>query len=196
MYRTRMILMVLTISVLWSHFTCAVEYELDTVKSKLSFVSTKEFHVSENFEAKNLTGSIGENGIAQLVLDLNQIETGIAIRNERMRTLLFETDVFDKATVSLEVDQNILNELKIGESITQSITADIDLHGIVASINADVVVNKIDDTQVLVRSRTPVLISAEDFDLVKGINALKEIAGLESIGHVVPVSFSLFYSAR
>lgn len=196
MFKTRIFLMVIITSTLWSGSACSVEYELDTGKSKLSFVSTKQLHVSENFEAKKLSGSIGEDGTASLVIDLNQIETGIAIRNERMRIHLFETVIFDKATITLSVDHDNLSALKIGESMMQSVTADIDLHGIVASINADLVIHKVHDSEILVRNRVPVLIKAEDFNLVKGINLLKDIGNLESIGYVVPVSFILFYSVR
>ncbi|MFV0275687.1 MAG: hypothetical protein ACK5HY_00645, partial [Parahaliea sp.] len=40
----------------------------------------------------------------------------------------------------------------------------------------------------------PVVVNAGDFDLVKGIEALRQVAGLKTISTAVPVTFSLVFS--
>ncbi|HCM05198.1 MAG TPA: YceI family protein, partial [Oceanospirillales bacterium] len=46
---------------------------------------------------------------------------------------------------------------------------------------------------ITVTSITPMLIDAESFALVSGINKLQEMVGLSSISHTVPLTFSLTF---
>ena len=47
-----------------------------------------------------------------------------------------------------------------------------------------------------VNSIQPILINANDYGLLKGVEKLKSLAGLNSINIVVPVSFSLQYANK
>ena len=51
------------------------------------------------------------------------------------------------------------------------------------------------DGTITVTSITPMIIDADNFGLVAGINKLQEIAGLKSITRTVPVTFSLTFKA-
>jgi hypothetical protein len=52
-------------------------------------------------------------------------------------------------------------------------------------------VTKLANGSLLVNSVKPVIIKAVDFNLVKGIEKLRQLAGLPSISTTVPVSFVL-----
>ena len=46
----------------------------------------------------------------------------------------------------------------------------------------------------MVATTAPVVIKAEDFNLVEGVNALRDVAGLPSITLAVPVTATLFFN--
>lgn len=76
---------------------------LDSQSPLLNFVSIKKVHVVETHRFESLSGAITDTGVATLVIDLNSVNTGIDIRNERMRNLLFETATFPQATASVDI---------------------------------------------------------------------------------------------
>ena len=172
-----------------------IAYNLDASKSSLHYVTTKQTHVVETNHFDTLSGSISQDGIATLIIDLNSVETNIDIRDERMRDIVFETSVFSSlGTVTLPVDLDDLSAMAIGTSDTQTITADMNLHGVDAVVTTDVVITKLSASNLLVQSVTPMLIQADTFDLIPGIEALREIANLTVISYTVPVNFTLFFN--
>ena len=173
-----------------------VGYTLDSSNSSLYFVSTRNLHDPETHFFTNLNGGINEAGEASLIIDLSSVETGVDLRNERIRTSLFEVDLFSNAVVSLPVDLSTLGSQTIGSVVTQSINAELDLHGVSAAVNTDVVITKLSDSQFMVQNANPILIDANDYDLVRGINVLRGLANLNEIGYTVPVNFTLLFEAQ
>jgi hypothetical protein len=55
-------------------------------------------------------------------------------------------------------------------------------------------VAKLSEKNMIVTTLQPLIIKAEDFALVAGINKLKSLASLPSIAYAVPVSFVLTFS--
>ena len=51
----------------------------------------------------------------------------------------------------------------------------------------------IDDNTVSVTTVAPIVVNANALELVTGIEALREVAGLPSISYSVPVTFSLTF---
>ena len=169
-------------------------YLLNGSDSALHFVTTKNTHTIETHHFDTLSGFISESGVATLVIDLDSVESNIAIRNERMRNILFETGAFSEATVTLPVNVDDLNSMTAGTTDTQTIVADVNLHGVTSVVTTDVVITKLSDSTLLVESVSPLLIQASMFDLVTGIDALKDIANLSVISYTVPVNFTLFFN--
>jgi hypothetical protein len=134
------------------------------------------------------------DGQAELVIDLATIETGIGIRNERMREHLFEIERFADARVTATLDLAALADLGAGERRALTLDAALDLHGVAMEIEAEVIVSEIDGRSILVESRSPVIIDAADHDLIDGLATLQDLAGLPSITPVVPVTFSLVFA--
>ena len=84
-----------------------VLWTLDGSKSSIQYVSVKNNHTAEvnyfsqaNATEGTLEGSIDSLGDALLAIDLNDVETGIAIRNTRMVNFVFETEFLPTALYS------------------------------------------------------------------------------------------------
>lgn len=179
-----------------SLFACSsafAEWTLNNSKSSLNFVSTKAIDIAEVHHFSQLVGRVSDNGKAVLTIELASVETGIPIRNERMLEMLFETRKFPLATVRSKIDMDIVNAIATGASQNMAIDLELDLHGVRVDIAANVVVVKLDDKTLMVSSVGPVILNASTVELSEGIEALREVASLPSIGNAVPVSFILTF---
>ena len=172
------------------------DYQLDVTSSSLHFISIKKDKIAETHTFKKITGGISANGSANIAIDLNSVETHIDIRNERMKTMLFETAMFPTAVVSTSVDAVQLEGLQVGEMIGVPVELSIDLHGKIKKTAATLSVVKLTSGNILVTTTKPILLNAFDFGLVSGIQALMEVAKLPSIATAVPVSFSLVFKSE
>lgn len=163
-------------------------------ESTLRFISTKNTNLSEVHRFRAMSGSVNNEGKANVLIDLTSIETGIPIRNERLQSMLFETSQFGTLTISADLPESLLMALNDGETIVSTLPITINLHGETSSANAEIMATTGQDGHVLVTSLTPVLIKAIDFSLVKGIETLRNIAKLERISTTVPVTFTLLFT--
>jgi polyisoprenoid-binding protein YceI len=167
------------------------DWTLDGARSSLNFVTTKAVNVGEVHRFEKLSGLVDEQGRATLRIDLASVATNIPIRDERMRELLFETVRFPEATLSTQVPTAILGKLKAGELKPMTLQGVLGIRGIEAPVTSQVDVVKLVDGSLQVASREPVLVSAGDLNLLDGVERLRTIAGLPSIGQNVSVSFQL-----
>ena len=62
-----------------------------------------------------------------------------------------------------------------------------------AQVQGDVLVVPVDGNTVNVTTVAPIVVNANGLELVAGIEALREVAGLPSISYSVPVTFSLTF---
>jgi polyisoprenoid-binding protein YceI len=167
------------------------DWELDNMSSAVNFVTIKNNAVGEVNTIKSLEGSIGVHGDVQLTLHLASVETLIEIRNERLRELLFETKKFPVAIVTAEVDPALFAASNGGGVRQVDLPLTLAMHGEQKVLNAFVSVVVEDDGDLIVTTVHPVLVNASDFGLEGGIEALRKVAGLDSISNVVPVSMQL-----
>jgi len=167
------------------------DWTLDNEQSTVSFVSVKKGTVMESHHFKTLTGHVSDAGKFSLNIDLSSVDTSIAIRDQRMNEHLFETAKFSHATISGQVPSSLLSSLKANNTTKTTLTSQLSLHGQTVPVTLVVSVTKLTDGSLLVASVKPVIIKATDFDLVKGIEKLRQLAGLPSISTTVPVSFVL-----
>lgn len=168
-------------------------WELDNDGSQLHFVSIKNGGVGEVHSFKSLVGHIGEQGNASIAINLDSVETLIDIRNERMRKMLFETVTFPTAQISAQVDPALLAAVAEGGVVNTELPVRLALHGVDATINAPLVVVGEGDGRIRVFSARPLLLNAADFGLQAGVDALREVAGLQSISTAVPVTLQLLF---
>ncbi len=172
------------------------EWTLDNDQSQLSFISVKKGDIAEVHRFDQLDGSVDGKGNVKLVIQLASVDTAIPIRDERMREMLFNTKLFPTAILTARVDAGKVSKLKVGEMMVDALEGQLNLHGEVTPVTAELVVAKLSSDTVLVSSRKPLVLQAGDFKLVEGVEKLREVAGLPSISKAVPVSFVLTFNQQ
>ena len=174
-------------------FNAQAAWQLNNEQSLINFVSIKASSIAEVHHFKSLSGSISDK-TANVSIDLLSVETNIPIRNERMKSMLFDTSKYSSTTITTSIDPASFSDLKVGEHYQEKLNLMLDLHGITNAVPASVGVVKLDDDSLLVYSVNPVIINAADFGLNKGIEALRSIANLPVISSAVPVTFNLVFN--
>jgi len=171
--------------------TAQADWTVDNDASRLAFVSTKAGEVAEVHRFGELSGWLGEDGRFRVTVALDSVDTAVAIRDERMREFLFETDRFPEATITAQLDMATLADLAVGDQVEIETDATLGLHGATLSLDVRATAARLDAGTLLVTSSEPLVVNAGAFDLLAGIEKLREIAGLASISPAVPVSFRL-----
>ncbi|GGP53479.1 YceI family protein [Shewanella saliphila] len=169
----------------------AGDWQVNQDHSRVSFISVKKNDIAEVHHFKQVAGSLTEAGAFALSIDLNSVDTGIKIRDDRMQTVLFEIAQFPQLKVNAVINPQLLMGMKVGDTLTTKIDATVELHGKKQQKSVEVLVAKLSDDKLVVSSFAPLLVQADEFNLVTGVEKLREIAGLPSISLAVPVSFVL-----
>ncbi|MGF6089562.1 YceI family protein [Pseudomonas sp. 18173] len=172
------------------------DWYLDGESSRLSFVSTKNANVSEVQRFLVLHGKVDPEGLAQVEVELESINSGIPLRDERMRKELFQIDRFPDALITTKIDPRPINDLAPGAQLELRLPLTVDLHGKQHQYQAQLLATRLDDRRFQVVTLEPLVINAEDFDLAPGLEALRKMAGLSAISLSVPVGAVLIFSAR
>jgi polyisoprenoid-binding protein YceI len=173
--------------------TALAQWDLDNEMSSLSFVTTKAEHVAEVHTFEQMSGTLSEKGDLSIAIELISVNTMIPIRNERMQAMLFETDIFPEATITGNVDMSQLLGLAPGDTTAMAIDFELSIRGVAKAYTADVQVTRT-GTGLVASTRKPIVVAADSHDLVSGVDALREVAGLPSISRAVPVSFSVVFN--
>ncbi len=168
-------------------------WSLDNDASQVSFVSVKAGDAGEVHRFTEISGALSGDGNASVTIQLASVDTLIPLRDERMRELLFETNVFPTATLSTDIDMDALNNIEPGANVDMTVTLKLDLRDQKLELPAEMIVARLGDHRLMVSSRKPVIVNAASVDLVEGIEALRAVANLPSISKAVPVSFVLTF---
>ena len=169
------------------------DWHLNAEQSNVSFTSVKNGTIGENHHFTAMTGSVDNHGRVTINVPLASVESYIDIRNERMGKFLFEIQKFSAVTITAQLDMKAFDGLAVGMRTRMMLDANLDLHGVTSEIEMDVFVSRLSDTSVVVSSAAPVLVDADEFDMGAGIEKLRELASLDAIGLIVPVTFSLLF---
>ena len=167
-------------------------WSLDNDASSLSFVTVKAEHVAEAHTFDSLSGTIGDDGGVEISIELASVNTMIPIRNERMQEMLFETNLFPDATISGSINLDALTGMDAGSSVARQIDFELSLHGQSVALAADVQITRTGEG-VIVSTLKPIIVMADSFSLVAGVEKLREVAGLPGISRAVPVSFTVVF---
>lgn len=164
---------------------------VDPVGSYVGFASVKNDLIAENHSFTAISGTVEDSGSVNIAIALTSVETLIPIRNERIRSILFEVEEYPEVAViaNLNIDEFAL--LGLGESKIDTIPIGVNLHGIDLSKNVLVKVTRSSNDSYEVTSLGPIVIHASQFALSEGLESLRKIAGLQSIDLTVPVTFAL-----
>ncbi len=169
-------------------------WTLDPADSRLSYVSIKAGEIAEANRFDALAGSVAADGTATIDIDLASVNTGIDIRNERMREIFFDVAGNPKAVVTAKLDPAAFAGLAVGQSITRSLTASVAIKGVEQEIETEVLVTRVSADRVTVVPTAPVIISTDMFELTDELGELRALAQLPSITPAVPVTFTLAFT--
>lgn len=171
-----------------------VRWQLIPERSHLNFVTTKKIHAVESHRFGELDGIIDEAGLALFQIDLASVDTGVELRDQRMRDLFFDVANYPLAEVSAEVDLEALEQLAIGQRDVSEYAVNLSLHGLTQTLNVELITQRLDQKNMLVQSQQPILIDALDFSFAEGLAELKQLAKLDSISTAVPVDLFLVFT--
>ena len=175
--------------------TAYAEWTLNNEQSRLSFMSIKKGDMAEVHRFKRLQGTVNKDGIVTIEINLSSVDTPVAVRDQRMQQMLFETQVFPLAVIKTKIDLASILSLTPGVITKENVEAVVSLHGEDKKLPIEVIVTRLSERKILVASYKPVILNASDFKLSKGVEALPTVVGLSSISMAVPVSFILTFDA-
>jgi hypothetical protein len=168
--------------------------QLVSDESVLNIISTKKGNIAEIHSFSALTGSLSDSGAINVSVPLASINTGIGIRDQRMREFLFNIKLFPTATFTANIDLSAIEQLRLGELAELAVDGQISMNDLQAKALVNVVVVRQLDGSLIVATKQPFIINASDFGYIDGINKLKELAALPSISTAVPVTFSVVFN--
>ncbi len=169
-------------------------WQLDVESSRLSFVTTKVTNVAEVNRFRSLRGSVSDSGKVQLQVLLDSVDSGIALRDERLRKQLFEVSKFPRAEIHAQLDIAPLLSLAAGAQMELRLPLTVNLHGHSQRFDSELLVTRLDDRRFQVVTLAPLVLNAEDFALASAIAALRQLSGLKNISLAVPVSAVLIFT--
>ena len=156
--------------------------------SQVQFVSIKNNSIGEVSHFETLAGTVTDAGEVEVRVALGSVETNIGIRNERMKKMLFEVGLYPEAVITAQLDAEAGAAMSDGG--VASVALLIDLHG--QTVTKDALLNvAVTDQGVTATTTQPILLTASEFGLEGGVAALQEVAGLNAISRVVPVTVAL-----
>ena len=168
-------------------FNAFANWQLQTENSAITFVSTKQLHIREVHQLQTFEVAITSDQNVSIKMDLSSIESGIPIRNQRMREMLFDVSNFRYATLAFQLPETLTS---ISKATRFTLDGQLTLKDKQTTIQLDMLLAP-GSEQITATLLKPVLLSAQQVGLDKGVDALREIAGLTSIGYSVPVSATM-----
>lgn len=178
-------------------FPAHAAWSVNSDTAAFHFVTTKNVNISEVQRFKKVTGQLSDTGKLEFRVDLKSLSTQIEIRDQRMLDLLFEVAKFpDEAVFTAQVDPGVMKQALAQKNLSTEVKGSLSLHGKTQPVSAKLQLMTLDGKSLIAATREPVLIKALDFALEGGIEKLREIMGLPSIGGVVPVNFVLELKAK
>lgn len=181
----------LGMGLLFSHVASA-DWNLNNDSSVLNFVSIKKNTIGEAHHFNQLAGTISQNGTFKATINLASVNTNIPVRDERMKSMLFDVATFPQADIS----GNTVNTFKApaaGEAKIEAVKLQLVINGKTIPLETRLRLVGLGKQGLLVSTIEPLLLDAAALGYTEGIDKLREIAQLPSISTVVPVTFSLVF---
>jgi len=168
-------------------------WDLKSKDSSIHYTTIKNGDIAENNSFSLFSGEVSNGGDVQIDIALNSVETNIDTRDERMKKFVFKTVDFPSAVIKATLPMAEFDGLDAGGRKSVQTEISVSLAGQTASYDAAFMVTRLGANEALVESAAPIMVAAEDFGLSEGVAKLQELAKLDSITPVVPVSFSLVF---
>jgi outer membrane protein OmpA-like peptidoglycan-associated protein len=169
------------------------DWLLDPTRSHVYMQTEKREGVIERHQFTAVEGGVTKDGDATIKIDLASIETGIDLRNVRLRFLLFETYKFPTAEIHARLDKNKLQGLSARTPVNYPLLLSVNMHGIANDIPTSVWVTRISDTTVSVATINPILVTGESFGFTKNVAKLVDSMGGIRIVPDASITFELIF---
>lgn len=169
----------------------ADSWTLDSSMSSVAFGSVKNEYVGESHTFGKVDGAVDANGTVTVEIDLTSVNTNIDIRNERMLENVFKEAV--TATVTADIALDEMDALAVGAGKVVPAEGTVALLGEEVGLDASLFVLRVSEDRVLVTTDGMVMLSTDEAGLDAGIDILQELASLDSITRVSPVTMRLMF---
>lgn len=174
-------------------------WDLDPDRSNIRFQSiknTKDGMKVESSSFATFTGGIEPDGSAEVKVMLDSVDTLVDLRNVRMRFLFFETFLYPEATISLELTDDMVQNLESNRRAMLNLPYIFDLHGVQIPMQSPVTITLLNNNEVSVASAAPISIEANAFGLSENITKLEEAVGGITIVPSATVTFDFLFARR
>jgi polyisoprenoid-binding protein YceI len=179
----------------------AKNWQVDNTQSSVNFVTTKAGQagvggIGEVQTFKRFSGSLDANGKIDFAIDLASVDTGVEIRDERLRTMLWNVKATPTASFSAKLGAEAL------KSLDGAVTRDMDVEGTLTMagqtkpVAAKLRVARLGGNAMMVTTRTPIVVNANDYGLKAGVEAMREVMNLNFLASTAPVSFALVLNEK
>ena len=158
--------------------------------SSISFATIKKQYVVEPAVVEKIQGKYS-NGMFDLSIDFNNIKTNIPIRNSRVNTLFFKTNLYPQVKIHGEFDlKSIVNPMT-----KTSIKVNVDFYGSSKAFEVPVIIHQAGELMT-VNSYKPIIVRASDFGIpsVNLMNLAATVGGI-SISDTIPLNINLTFKA-
>lgn len=174
----------------------APAWRINPSASSLSFSTTKAGSagvggITEVMRFRSFKGGLDTQGRIHLDIELKSVDSGIALRDERLQTMLWNVSSQPAVHFSAQIQPEVWRTLQQGHaSMTIALDGVLTMAGKSKSVQSQLTVALVGD-KLLVSTRYPIIVNANDFDLQGGVEALRAIMGLNFIATSAPVTFQL-----
>lgn len=170
----------------------AQDWTLDTDTSRMAFGSVKNGYVGEVHTFEGLTGSVSRDGDVSIEIPLAGVSTNIDIRNERFAEFVFANA--PTATLTAALDMAVLKKMRAGDSTTMELDATLEFLGEEVDVFTEVFVVRTSARDVMVTTNDMVMLATDELGIDASIDKLQELASLDSITRVTPVTVRFMFS--
>jgi polyisoprenoid-binding protein YceI len=176
-------------------------WEVQTPASSVQFVTTKAGlagvgGISEVQKFTQFSGALSNAGRLEFNVALASVQTGIEIRDERLKTMLFKIVDTPRATFNADINASAIDALGVGQSSDLDVNGQFTLGGQTKPMTAALRVTRLSATQLQVVTREPLIVNANDYGMKAGVEALREIMGLNFLASVAPISLNLVLTSN
>jgi polyisoprenoid-binding protein YceI len=183
--------LVLAALALTTAFASHANWQLDPAQSQLRFVSVKNAVVAEIHQFTQLSGTWADDGKVSVQIPVASLDTLIPIRNERMLEHVFNAKTYPTITVTAMIAPKLVSDLVVGASMQHSTELSLTMLDQTQTLPAQLTLTKLADGKIQAATTAPILINSASFKLDTGVRKLQEIAKLNDISMVVPVTFNV-----
>jgi len=172
-------------------FSSQAAWTLDDNASALRFATVKNDTVAETHKFTKISGSWQDDGLAKITIDVASLDTLVPIRNERMLSHLFENTKYPEITATAQINPQLVKDMAVGSNQQIKTELNVTIREQKQTVVTELAISKLTDGRIVVSTVAPVLVNAVNYKLDAGVTKLKEIAKLQRIEMIVPVTFQV-----